>query len=78
MLVFASLLERKCGIVLHADVENITRVANNAPEEARDGRHGYEGEEGGLRIGRGETVLKSFVDTEPGHAIGQLAQLRGR
>ena len=74
MLVFAALLERERGIVLHADIEDVARVADHTAEEARDGRHGYEGEEGGFGISRSESVLESLVDTKAGHAVGQLAQ----
>ena len=51
VVVVPALRRGQSGVVLHADVEDVGRVAGYAAEETRGGCHGDEGEEGGRGFG---------------------------
>ena len=52
--------------MLHADVEDVGGVSDDAAEEARSGGHGNEGEERGLLVGSGDDFFKFLIDAEAG------------
>ena len=77
MFVVSALGRGQRGVVLHAYVEHVGRVAGHAAQEAGGGCHGDEGGEGGRGFGGGEGFFEFFVDAEAGCAVGQLAEEGG-
>ena len=77
VVVVSALGRGKRGVVLHAYVEDVGRVAGYAAQEAGGGCHGDEGGEGGRGFGGGEGFFEFFVDAEAGCAVGELAEEGG-
>lgn len=63
--------------MLHADVEDVGRVAGDAAEEAGGRGHGDEGGEGRGGARGGEGFFEFFVDAEARCGVGQLAEEGG-
>lgn len=78
VLVISALGGRESGIVLHAHVEDVGKVARDAAEEARGDGHGCQSGKGGFAAGAGVARLELFVDAEADGRIGELAHERGR
>lgn len=77
MLVVAPVVGGQRGIMLHAHVEDVGKVAGNAAQEARGDGHGGKNGEGGLAAGPRVAGLEFFVDTESDGRVGQLAEEGG-
>ena len=75
-LVVALLLRGEARVGLHAHVQDVARVADDAAGEAGRAGHGDQVEEGLalLRVGGGEAEFQVFVDAEADGRVGELAE----
>lgn len=80
VLVVAALGRRQGGVVLHAHVDHVGKVAGNAADETRADGHGYQRGERRLftAVPGDVALLDLLVDAEPGGRVRELAEQRRR